>query len=213
MRNIFRVILVTVCAVALGYLAWGKSSAPEAVLDARDATIMLGAYDADGVFSRYCSGAFVEGRVVTAGHCVEGRAEVLIETVDHYVYRARVVRAVKAWPAVDYAVLRVDIAPGLYPSLEVGDGMVPGENLYAWSGPWGLGTLLLEGTYAGRISDDQSVPNEIRGMHYATMNGAGGSSGSIILNEDGQAEAILVGGFGEDSRSIRLTGSLLVGLP
>lgn len=210
MKRLLKVVLL---ALTFATFAFAVPGAPESVLSAKESSVMLGRYDDDGIFTRYCSGAWLEGKVITAGHCVEGNVHPLIQMVDGYVYEGTVERAVKAWPIGDYAVVRVDIAPNLYPSLERGDGLQYGESLYAWSGPWGIGTLLLQGNYAGRVNEDMSLPNDVRGMHYTDMNAAGGSSGSLVLNEEGKVEAILVGAFGEDNRTLRLTGSLLVELP
>lgn len=213
-----RGVLAITCGVLLLTLAWGATSAPEEVLAADETTVMLVGYDDEGILHRYCSGAFVDNVVITAGHCVlDGAGGVnlhpLIRTFDGLVWSGEVLGVSQAWPTTDYAVIDMPFIAGLYPSLERGDGLNVGEALWAFSGPWGLGTLLLDGIYSGRISDDPSIDPAIRYMHYATMNGSGGSSGSVILNNDGQAEAILVGAFGEDERSLRLVGSLLVDLP
>lgn len=204
-------VLVLAFVLLVASLGFSRVSVPEAVLREREASVSLGEYR-KGVFTRYCSGAFVKHYVVTAGHCVEGKLSVLIQTTDGRIYQAQVLEAGQGWPVLDYAVLRSPAAY-LYPSLELGNGLEQGEALYAWSGPAGLGTLLLEGIYSGRIADGPSVPDQIKGFHYTTMNATGGSSGSLILNDEGQAEAILVGGFGPDSRGMRLTGTLLVDLP
>lgn len=205
--------LVTLALLASALVS-ARERAPEGVLEARAAAVTLGDFDADGVFRRYCSGAIVGTRIITAGHCVEGTSGALVQFFDGYITRAKLLDAKYAWPTNDYGVL--DMPAQLrsrYGSLERGNGLELGESVFAWSGPWGLGMLLLDGSYAGRLAMDDSVPESARGFMYATMNGAGGSSGSVILNERGQAEAILVGAFGQDSRSLRLTGSLLVKLP
>ena len=216
-----RILLVSL-AVALATLA---NAAPEVVRDARHSAVSLTTAPSDVDGRRYCSGAVVQleqgPRVITAGHCVSEAGErVYLRDIRGNFYTATVESMEFDWPE-DYAVL-TSAAQWLLPALEVGGPMVIGDTYYSWASPHGYKLLFFRGMYAGITMpnfDQRGGDLSTTGMPWLAIDGAGGSSGSVVLDSEGRAVAIHVGGLGTRAAppgynvSIPLRGGLLAPLP
>ena len=154
----------------------------------------------------------MEGLVlVTAAHCVNRNlvhdpgSETWTDTADWLVtfdektfaaaYAHRVGETTRGY---DIAILTFAGTPpeGIEP-LRLGDwGTVElGERLWNWANPLGIGQQRFEG-YVSMLSLERPVKGAQiwwRGHGVAIIPGAGGSSGSLLLNADGVVVGVLVG--------------------
>lgn len=200
------------------------TAAPSAVMKASQAavSIMLQDKNTDGWFT-ICSGSFVdlplfpkEKVIVTAGHCVDGLpknsyAATLYnnDTVD-----LELVDYMFAWPINDYAVFRVvekdqKAIQNIKPVKVAKTKMTVGDPVYMFSGPIGTVVNYYEGYYSGKMGfNDQ--PTEVDGMDWVIIDSAPGSSGTVMLNKQGEAVGILVGGF---DTTTKLFGAMLSDIP
>jgi hypothetical protein len=144
--------------------------------------------------SPYCSGAVVEGRGITAGHCVQGKKPsdtLYIRDVQHNLYTATLVSSCLEWPGCDHAVLSGAFT-SLLPSLKQAETLELDEVIGYTGSPGGLGLFSFTGRYLGLIWDDKQ--NQHRGgLMLFEINTWKGASGSIFVNTKGEAVAILVG--------------------
>lgn len=151
-----------------------------------------------------CTGFIAQGKVITAGHCVDDGASLAASLYDGRIVPLRVEAHIKDWPKNDYAILAAD---GLPRGLTIGNTPDEGDDVWAWMMPLGWKKpVLSKGSFCGTISGYEGLD----GMLYTSINGAPGASGSPILNEQGEVVAILVGGFDVDAA---LTGTIVVRPP
>ena len=181
--------------IALALLLGVAFAAPDPVRESKHSAVSIAQQDG----TRYCSGAVVNlpqgPRIVSAGHCaVEVGQRVYVQDIQGNQYLARVEEMHFDWPE-DYAVIR-SVAQWLLPALEVGGPMTIGDTYYSWASPHGYELLFFRGMYAGTIMPNESGDGlDPTGMPFLAIDGAGGSSGSIILDSRGRAVAIHVGGM------------------
>ena len=207
--------LIVACGLLLGF-----TSVPRSVFDARSAAVNV-AVIVDGNITNICSGSVVElergPRIVSAGHCVADhfsgeeidRQYVLVDTEGN-LYPATVEEFLFD-PEVgndDYAIFRssfqylADAIPLADEPLQTGD------DVFAWSGPLGVDVILLRGYVSGRLQVEGG--DVINGQWFVSMNSDGGSSGSVILNAEGEAVGVLVRGW---NTKVKLYGAILSELP
>lgn len=217
-RRPFRVaLLLAFLLLCVTFLA---SAAPPRILNARASTVQL-VKVAAGAWRAYCTAGVLRtpqgNRVITAGHCVDDPPPEGLFLRDHrgFIYPARIEHTEmlledgpggRGW--VDYAVLRSSaqhVLPALEPAQRV---MTPGDRVFAWSGPLGLEPLLMTGRFVGRFFFAGSGRGN--GLRVIDINGDGGSSGSLVMNERGRVVGIVSLGF---TTSVKLDGLLLVDLP
>lgn len=207
----FLVVLLLVLSVGLAH-----SPVSQEVIDARASFVSIVQYDEDlEDYRRFCSGAVVNDIVLTAGHCLVDLwpGDVFVRDYQGHVYSVSAFRRVfDPDTSTDWAVMYT-VATNLLPNIGVASEPPEfGDSVFAWSGPAGFEGLLLEGHYAGRIVTNEG--SAIDGMMYVTMNGTGGSSGSVVMNEQAEAIGIVSRGFVTRDRSIiPLTGMILADLP
>lgn len=203
---ILALVVLTLISVvlALPYAVWGAADSSVRVFAATD----------DG-FRAVCSGAAVElpegPRVVSAGHCVDEdgdtRAPYIAEDAVGRRYLLRLERFEKDWPRADYAVFR-STAAYLLPTIKPARHVRVGEDAYVFTAPLGLKMFLSKGYVSGKLYE--SFGGEVDGMYLVDLNSDGGSSGSIIVNRQGEALGILVAGFGTE---VKLGGAIMAPLP
>ena len=144
-------------------------------------------------WSAYCSGAVVERHGVTAGHCAEAGERVYLRDYAGYIYLGRVTSSCYEWPACDNAVIEGAFV-WLLDSLETAALPEPGTVVSYVGTPSGLGLFTFRGRYLGLMTLDPGF-EQIHALPLFDVSSAGGSSGSIILDAEGRAISILVGGF------------------
>lgn len=205
--------LLSALALALTLLLPAASAAPPPYAASRASVVqILELVDGDVVGS--CSGAVVAlprgPRVVSAGHCVEDNPGGTFVAIDASGARRPLTLEAFAHDGrkVDHAIFAAP--PGL-PALRVASAFLrPGDALFLWASPQGLAPLLFTGIFAGELHDpaDPDLEVLIGGALYSTVNADVGASGAVVLNERGEAVAILVA-----VPPGRLSGSVLVRLP
>ncbi len=191
---------------------------PAAVLSTRASAVQIIARS-EGAFRAMCSGAVVRlergPRIISAGHCVEeaplgnywaldaqGRLWTL--GLEEWAFK---------WPKADHAVFR-SVAASFLPALNGAPRTCEvGEDVFAWSGPLGLGLMLFRGEVSGRLSVPYDAEGEaaLGGMVYSSnFLIDGGASGSVVMNEAGEAVAIVAGGWRPE---VKLSGAFFAPLP
>lgn len=191
---------------------------PKGVQEARQAAISLLWLDRNHeAWRAICSGSFIkingQTYVLTAGHCVDefpngsyGAVMSNDDTVD-----LKLESYSFAWPIADYALFKVvdkdlEAIKNIKP-LNVGTLLhTIGEQVFMWSGPLGTRINYYEGYYSGKMGFADS-PSEIDDMDWVVISATFGSSGTVVLNADGEAVGVLVGGFDG------LVGTFLAELP
>ena len=146
-----------------------------------------------------CSGAVVAlpqgNRVISAGHCTGNEYRYYARDVSGTTYTLRLEEAVTNLPHGDYAIFK-SVAAHLLPALEVGEPPRLGDTVYTVSDPLDYGLLFFVGRYAGTFNPPAGHAKENwRGSMVMDLSGARGSSGSIVVNQQGQAIGILSGQF------------------
>lgn len=183
----FLLAILTVFSFALAH-----HEPTQAVMDAQLSFVHIVGESPDGVLFRTCSGAVLDGAIYTAGHCITTKPNsfaLYVEDVLGNLYPATVRDFGFNGGNVDWAILDSEAARVL-PSLERAEKPPNvGDTVYAWSGPNGFDALLFRGMVAGRIfnPDDHTLD----GMLYADIDNTKGSSGSLVLNEQGEVVGIL----------------------
>lgn len=206
-------------------LGSSEALAPNPVLLARQSAVQI-LMAVKGKQRAMCSGAVVmlkEGpRILTAGHCSQ-KTSAADKTFDHasfslldadgHVWPMRLERAEFHWPTADYSVFA---SPAQYflPALKVDRAPLQiSEDVYSWSGPAGMNIMLFHGETTGvlHFPTDPTSEAAVGGMTYAAnLLTAPGASGSMVLNERGEATSILVGGF---DPKVKLAGSFFAPIP
>ncbi len=160
-----------------------------------------------------CTGTVVSTedgpRFLSAGHCVADwpRARFYISRAadPDRLFRVDLVwwefEGIERWSYGDFAVFK--LAETFKPEVAVPicKGLPePGEEIWSWTGPFGMLPVIRTGVYSGEIHFPDSPEDEaaIGGMLLVDINGAPGSSGSGLLRmEEGQVcvFGIWVGAF------------------
>lgn len=192
---------------------------PQAVMDARQAAVAILWLDKNAEkWNAICSGSFVkikgETFVLTAGHCVDefpsGSYGAMLsngDTVDLKIFNYAFF-----WPVADFTMFKVvdkdlDAVKDIKP-LSIGKPLSTiGEPVYMWSGPLGTRINYYEGYYSGKMGFTTDT-SDIDDMDWIVISATFGSSGTIVLNANGEAVGILAGGFTEN-----LTGTFIAEIP
>jgi hypothetical protein len=153
----------------------------------------------------YCSGAVVEGRGISAGHCFKDNEigdTVYLRDENLNLYRATLEESCLEWPRCDYAVLSGAFTY-LLPSLEIAKEIVIDEKVSYTGSPVRLGLFHFSGRYLGLVWGDK-VNKQVGTMMLFDITAWKGASGSIFVNEKGEAVAILVGVYGDGQLNIAI---------
>lgn len=212
MKNFYKAMMAILVSAGIAH------AVPKGVQDAEKASISLLWLDKNHeAWRAICSGSLIKINeqiyILSAGHCVDefpngsyGAVLSNDDTVD-----LKLESYSFAWPIADYALFKVadkdlDAIKDVKP-LNVGRPLKTiGEQVFMWSGPLGTRVNYYEGYYSGKMGfADQ--PSEIDDMDWVVISATFGSSGTVVLNADGEAVGILVGGFDG------LVGTFLAELP
>ena len=208
--KVSRKLLAVAFAVTLAFSTVSTAVVSSFGHKAHDASVSIMRSDANGVRRLYCSGTSIESpdkqaRILTARHCVideNTNAVIIDETVtfadnEAGPFYAVTVEAIST--DEDLALLRVT-NPGKIPAVKLGDEnkIKPGDALFLWSDPRGLGKLYTTGSF---VAPKFPVP-QIWAIKYGWQNAmplqeqiSYGSSGSGIFSDDQQALIAVTVGF------------------
>jgi len=210
-----------ILSAALALATLGVAQSPQAVVLARPTAVQIFVKTTAAGKVSYratCSGAVVRlergARVVSAGHCVDGREKLAYSALDYQgkMHDLTLEQFEMNWPKQDYAIF-ASAATDTLPALNVAaEHPGIGQDVYSWSGPMGLGLMLFHGEVSGQLSTPHDPGgDEIAGMWYSSnLLTDQGASGSVVLNDKGEAVSILVGGFNTE---IKLAGAFFAPLP
>ncbi len=129
-----------------------------------------------------CSGAFVtrNGHILTAKHCTQGAAEIVVLTADRQEYKATVLLES---PTQDLAVIRIDRQNT--PFFELAESAVQGQPIHTYGSPLGIMGTYTTGVIA-RLNGDVS---------YVDCGILPGNSGGPVFNDNGEMVGVAVAGF------------------
>lgn len=208
-------------SAALALTTLGAAQSPQAVVLARPSAVQIFVKTTTNGKVSYratCSGSVVRlergARILSAGHCVDGREKTEFSALDYQgkMHDLTLEQFEMNWPKQDYAIFTSEATQTL-PALNVAK-VAPaiGDDVFSWSGPMGLGLMLFRGEISGQLSTPHDPSgDEIAGMVYsANLLTAPGASGSVVLDRDGNAVYLLVGGWSVDTK---LNGSFFSPLP
>jgi S1-C subfamily serine protease len=192
--------------------------------------------DMSGSLQMTCTASIVSGTdlgldfdaaILTAAHCIDrgiefddvtkeyrSTADYLVTFDEREYFSARLYRVGWQTKGYDLAILYFPAnSPDIEP-IRIGDWseVAPGTAITNFANPMGLGLQRFVG-YVTMLSLDRPVANASlnwRGNSVAMLPSAGGSSGSLILNEDGEVIGVLIGAISAQ-RGAEFT--VFVGLP
>jgi hypothetical protein len=219
MKRLWMAAMAVAAVVALAV-----SAVPPAVKAAGAAVYNLWLLD-NGTMQVICTGTTVDSSdgpiFLAAGHCVaeapKGRYYISQAAEPDYLVRVDLkwweFGGMERWTDGDFAVFRLpkDFHPSTLPLCQ-GKPM-PGDAVWAWTGPIGMLPILRTGVYSGELHFPDSLDDEaaIGGMGFVDIEGAPGSSGSSLLMEEGGricAFGLWVGAFRQ-----RPSGAIVSWLP
>ena len=198
MRLLQLVLLTSALFLTLSTLAYVfAGGAPKAVVDAKASLVSLWVEEGKKlVFT--CSAGVVnlngKPRVVTAAHCIEDVAKMYrVRTNDGKFHPVLQLEAIEAEEPQDYAVLR-STAVYVTPALKVApENLAQGDEVFVWHHALGFQALYSSGIFQGVIEslDGDDFFQPVWKMLKTTLEVGPGASGSIVLNERGEAVGIV----------------------
>lgn len=207
-----RKLLALAFAVVLAFSTVGTAAVSSFGRKAHDASVVIMRPDKDGAVSSYCSGTSIVSPdgvacILTARHCVinmktnEVFDDEVVTFADDQGGPYYVVEVEAIAPDEDLALLRV-MNPGKIPAIKLGDEkkMQPGDALFVWSYPRGVGKIYTVGTFvAPKFPADEDTLWLTRAGWQNAMpiqdTISYGSSGSGIFSDDQQALIGVTVGF------------------
>ncbi len=129
-----------------------------------------------------CSGSFVtnNGYILTAKHCTEGAAQIMVATNDGQEYQASVMAQS---PSQDLAVIRIDRRNT--PFFRLAETSEQGQAIHTYGSPLGITGTYTTGVIA-RMNGD---------VTYLDCGVLPGNSGGAVFNDDGEMVGVAVAGF------------------
>jgi hypothetical protein len=193
-RLVFKLALLGLWA-----LASVMAAPPAAVREAERAVYNLWVLQ-DNQMAVICTGTLVSTedgpRFLSAGHCVADwpKARFYISRAADPDQLIRVhlgwweFEGIERWSYGDFAIFKLTETFKPEAAIPICKALPePGEEVWAWTGPFGMLPIFRSGVYSGEIHFPDSLEDEtaIGGMLLVDINGAPGSSGSGLLRMEG----------------------------
>lgn len=191
LRRIVCILMVALFCLPIRVLAESFSDSPTAIEQASESVVLLECYDKDGKL--YCTGsafaAFDDGVFVTNHHVAEGDVyRILAHSESGIMFEISHVLAYDI--EKDIAILKTQAKTGISPlHCEDEKELHKGEKIVAIGSPLGFINTVSTGIVSG-INSTKSF-NEI--MFTASI--SHGSSGGVLLNDDGNVIGITYGSY------------------
>lgn len=210
------IIIFAVCTIGLLALVIA-GGAPKAALDSKASLVTLWVQSAEGwVFT--CSAGVVQigraKRIVSAAHCIEEpRARrYRIRTQDGKLHPVLEIIALNGTEPQDSVVLR-STAVHTLPALKMAETpLTEGDAVYVWHDALGFQPLFSSGTFMGVLKtlDGDTDFQPVWDMAKTSLEVGPGASGSIVVNEAGEAVGVVSRRLGANWG---MNGSILSPLP